>query len=124
MVNKTMMNKHRGQDRPSSRGNTTEGADDSSDVNVSLSDQESSQKDTEGQFTTESDQDAAEEMTAMQKKLLSQARAKGIKPSEVMPGAVESAALIKGSKKEAAVREMNNYSIDNHIKDYLALRVE
>ena len=41
-----------------------------------------------------------------------------------MPGAAESAALIKGSKKEAAIREMNNYSIDNHIKDFLALRVE
>ena len=70
MIQKTMMNKHRGQDRPSSRGNSTINGDDSSEVNVSLSDQDSSQKDTEGQFTTESDQDG-EEMTAMQKKLLS-----------------------------------------------------
>ena len=87
MMNKTMMNKHRGQDRPSSRGNTTEGAEDSSDVNISLSDQESSQKDTEGQFTTESDE-ARDEMTAVQKKILSQARAKGIRPYEVLPDKV------------------------------------
>ena len=71
MMNKTMMQKHKGQDRPpSSRFSSTERSKDSSDVNVSLSDQESDVKETEGQFTTESDE-GEEEMTAMQKKLLS-----------------------------------------------------
>ena len=63
-------------------------------------------------------------MTAMQKKLASQARAKGIKPNEILQGKAADQVLIKGSKKEAAIKEHNNNSIDNHIKDFLALRVE